>query len=444
MATITDTSLKNLLRISFPMMMTFMSTHVMLFVNRLLLADYSLGAMNGVATAGMVAATFQFGVASVASIAEVFVGQNNGLKHYNKMGESVWQMVWFALATQILFIVIAYGFSDILIPQTLHEHGLIFFKIIMYFGCLQGIFAALSGFYVGQGKTVIVTIAAVIGNLVNLVLNYFLIFGWSDIISPLGATGSAIATVVALLIQSLILFIAFLKKSNRLTFGTHHYHLNISLMKECLRIGMPAAVGHMLEIIAWSIIAHILAALGSDFITIQNLCSTFFLLFSFFTEGLQKGMIAITSNLIGSQQFNKIGPLLRNGMTIHFAVMAFLVIPLFIYPNSLSALFLISADSYLGQEFQLAMRLLWFFFLFDGLVWVISGILVSAGDTKFIMVVNAMTAWVFAVLPVKLITSYADVSAGRVWGIVTVYAFFNFCLFYQRYRSQKWLKLQLN
>jgi MATE family multidrug resistance protein len=443
MAAITDTSLKNLLRISFPMMMTFMSSHVMLFVNRLLLADYSLEAMNGVATAGMVAAIFQFGVASVASIAEVFVGQNNGLKHYNKMGEPVWQMIWFALATQILFLVIAYGFSEILIPPALHEHGLVFFKIIMYFGCLQGIFAALSGFYVGQGKTFIVTIAAVIGNLANLVLNYFLIFGWSDSIAPLGVTGSAIAMVTALVIQSSILFIAFLKPSNRLTFGTHHYHLNISLMKECLRIGTPAAVGHMLEIIAWSFIAHILAALGNDFITIQNLCSTFFLLFSFFTEGLQKGMIAITSNLIGAQQFNKIGSLLRNGITIHLAVMVLLVLPLFIYPNFLSALFSISADSYLGQEFQLAMSLLWFFFLFDGLVWVTSGILVSAGDTRFIMVVNAMTAWVFAVLPVKLITSYTEVSPGKVWGIVNVYAFFNFCLFYHRYYSQKWLKLQL-
>ncbi|MBW8309911.1 MAG: MATE family efflux transporter [Candidatus Paracaedibacteraceae bacterium] len=444
MTAITDTSLKNLLRISFPMMMTFMSGHGMLFVNRLLLADYSLEAMNGMATAGMIAAIFQFGVASVASIAEVFVGQNNGLKHYNKMGESVWQMIWFALATQILFVMIAYGFSDLLIPQALHEHGLIFFKIIMYFGCLQGVFTALSGFYVGQGKTLIVTVAAVIGNLVNLVLNYFLIFGWGEKIPPLGTIGSAIATVAASGVQSLILLIVFLKPSNRLTFGTRRYHLNFKLMKECLRIGTPAAIGHMLEIVAWSIIAHILAAVGNDFITIQNLCSSFFLLFSFFSEGLQKGMIAITSNLIGAQKIKEIGSLLRNGMAIHFAVMALLIIPLFIYPHSLSALFSIPATSSLGQEFQLAMRLLWIFFLFDGLVWVTSGILVSAGDTKFIMVVNAITAWLFAVLPVKLITSYTNLSAGKVWGIVTVYAFFNFCFFYQRYRSQKWLKLRLN
>jgi len=74
----------------------------------------------------------------------------------------------------------------------------------------------------------------------------------------------------------------------------------------CLKVGTPAATGHMLEIGAWSVIAHILARLGGDYITIQNLCSTFFLLFSFFTEGLQKGIIAISSNLIGSHQVDRI------------------------------------------------------------------------------------------------------------------------------------------
>lgn len=443
MTEVTNTSIKNLVRISFPMMMAFMSTHVMLFVNRIVLADYSLEVMNGVATAGMIAAVFQFGIASITSIAEVFVGQNNGLGHYKKMGEPVWQMIWFALATQVIFLVIGKFFSEYLIPASLHKHGLAFFKIIVYFGCLQGLFAALSGFYVGQGKTLMVTVAAVAGNIVNVALNYVLIFGLSDIIPALGAFGSAIATVIALFIQFLILFVLFISKTNRLKYGTNNYQLNIPLMVECLRVGTPAAIGHMLEITAWSAIAHILAALGSDFLTIQNLCSSFFLLFSFFTEGLQKGMIAIASNLIGSHQIKKVNLVLKNGMIIHFGIMILLIIPLFVYPNILSNLFSISAQSQLGQEFHLAMQLLWAFFLFDGLVWLTSGILISAGDTKFIMVVNAITAWLFAVLPVKLVTSYTDISAGKVWGIVTVYAFFNFCLFYYRYRSQKWLKLQL-
>lgn len=445
MSVLNDTSIRSLIRISLPMMMAFMSTHVMLFVNRVMLSEYSLDAMNGVATAGMIAAIFQFGVASITSIAEVYVGQFNGLKQYDKLGKPVWQMMWFALSSQVVFIGIAFFLSEILIPESLHEYGVPFFEIIMYFGCLQALFTALSSFYVGQGKTIFVTIAAVIGNLLNVILNYFFIFG-SEALSfeGMGAVGSAYATVIASVVQVLVLFVLFLFPENRKQFGTANLSLDLSMVWGCLKVGTPAATGHMLEIGAWSVIAHILARLGGDYITIQNLCSTFFLLFSFFTEGLQKGIIAISSNLIGSHQVDRIKRVLANGVKVHFGVMILLIIPFVISPQTLARPFMIPENSDLALYFSQAMQLLWLFFLFDGLVWVTSGVLVSAGDTKFIMVVNACTAWFFAVIPIKLVTLYFDVSPGRVWGIVVCYAAVNLLLFYRRYQSQKWLKLDLS
>lgn len=444
MSAVTDISTRNLLRISLPMMMAFMSTHVMLFANRVMLSAYSLDAMNGVATAGMIAAIFQFGVASIASIAEVYVGQYNGQKQFNQLGRPVWQMIWFALATQIIFVLIAVYGSGVLIPQSLHEHGQVFFRVIMFFGALQPIFTALSSFYVGQGKTILVTVAAVVGNIMNIILNKIFIFGSVSLeISAMGAKGSAYATVIASVIQCLILFILFLSPSNRRSFGTAKWGVDVGLVISCLKVGAPAAAGHMLEITAWSAIAHILSRLGTDYITIQNLCSTFFLLFSFFTEGLQKGVIAIASNLIGAHQIHRIKGLLRNGMKIHFCTIAILILPFWIFPYLLAKPFGISVDNVLFIYFKQAMQLLWVFFIFDGLVWLTAGVLVSAGDTKFIMVVNALTAWLFAVLPVMMVTTYFNLSPGRVWGVVVGYSAVNFLMFFLRYRSQKWLKLDL-
>lgn len=445
MPAIHDTSIRNLIRISLPMMLAFMSTHVMLFCNRVMLSEYSLDAMNGVAAAGMIAAIFQFGIASITSISEVYVGQYNGQKHYNKLGRPVWQMIWFALASQVIFVPTAYYLSDILIPESLHQYGVPFFRITMYFGCLQAFFTALSSFYVGQGKTVLVTVAAVIGNVINIILNYLFIFGSESFgIPAYGVEGSAYATVIASVIQVFVLFTFFVAPTNRRVFGTGKISLDLSLVWGCLKVGAPAAVGHMLEITAWSVIAHILAALGSDYITIQSLCSTFFLLFSFFTEGLQKGIIAISSNLIGAHQVDRIKRVLSNGVKIHLFVMGILIIPFLIIPNYLARPFIIAEDSQLMMYFSQAMQLLWLFFFFDGLVWVTSGVLVSAGDTKFIMIVNACTAWLFAVMPIKIISMYINVSPGRIWGVVVCYSAVNLLFFYRRYVSQKWLKLDLS
>ncbi len=263
MSALNDTSMRSLIRISLPMMLAFMSTHVMLFVNRVMLSDYSLDAMNGVATAGMIAAVFQFGIASITSIAEVYVGQFNGLKQYEKLGKPVWQMIWFALSSQLVFIPVALCLSDVLIPKSLHQHGLPFFRVIMYFGCLQALFTALSSFYVGQGKTILVTIAAVIGNIVNVALNYLFIFGSEQLgLDPMGAIGSAYATVIASIVQVFILFILFVSSGNQKNFGTSKMSVDLSMVWGCLKVGTPAATGHMLEIGAWSVIAHILAGMG--------------------------------------------------------------------------------------------------------------------------------------------------------------------------------------
>jgi len=39
-------------------------------------------------------------------------------------------------------------------------------------------------------------------------------------------------------------------------------------------------------------------------------------------------------------------------------------------------------------------------YLFDGMAWVIDGILTAAGDVKFIMLMNAIGTWLFCVLPI--------------------------------------------
>ena len=46
---------------------------------------------------------FIYGGIGIASIAEVFVGQFNGAKEYLKVASLVWQMIWFSLATSVIF-----------------------------------------------------------------------------------------------------------------------------------------------------------------------------------------------------------------------------------------------------------------------------------------------------------------------------------------------------
>ena len=100
-------SVRELFTIAFPLMLSILSGNLMMFLDRLILANYSLEAMNAAAAAGMACMVIQYGAIGIASIAEVFVGQYNGAKKYAQAAQPTWQMVWFSLMTTVIFLAAA-------------------------------------------------------------------------------------------------------------------------------------------------------------------------------------------------------------------------------------------------------------------------------------------------------------------------------------------------
>lgn len=85
-------------------------------------------------------------------------------------------------------------------------------------------FMALSAFFIGQGKVKLIMIVSLVGNLVNMLLDYLLIFGVEGYWSPLGAVGAAWATASAQMLQIAILFMIFLNRNYRTHYGTLRWH----------------------------------------------------------------------------------------------------------------------------------------------------------------------------------------------------------------------------
>ena len=80
-----------------------------------------------------------------------------------------------------------------------------------------------------------------------------------------------------------------------------------------------------------------------------------------------------------------------------------------------------------------------FIYIFiDGMAWVTSGLLTAAGDTKFLMYVNMINVWLFAVLPIYLMVSIWDISPEYTWLVINFYAGMNILFFLWRVRQQRW------
>lgn len=436
-------SVREVLHIAFPLILAALSANLMIFADRFILAQYSLTAMNAISIAASTISVLQFGLIAVASIAEIFVGQNNGAGLYQRLAEPTWQMIWLCLASFVIFIPVALYTGSLIIPEQYLALGLPFYIIITLFTPLTGMIAAISAFFTGQGKTKLVMYSTIMANIINLILDIILIFGIPGLVPALGTVGAAIATVVATLFQLILLFFIFLNTRHRHFFNTGDFHLNFSILWRCIRIGFPGAVGHMIELLAWSILLIMMARFDDTHITIVAIGINIYILFAFITDGLSKSITAISSNYIGANNLVMVKRVLQSGLISLGIVMGVIALPLLIFPHFIIDFFINNANDMLNRHTMEQLLLtallgIWLFFVFDGIVWTIVGVLTAAGDTLFIMLVNSSTVWIFSILPIYILTRYYDMSAKWIWFVIALYSFLNSLIFYYRYKKIKW------
>lgn len=426
-------SVAEVFSISFPLMLASLSGLLMNFGDRIILARFSTDAMNAAVTAGMAANIFTMGMVSIAVIAEVFVGKQNGARAFHLTSPPVWQMIWFSFATVVILLPIGLSLSDYLVPADQFDGMAVpYFKIWMYFGCFFPMAGALSAFFIGIGAVKIVTFATLSANAVNLVLDYIFVFGINGLLEPMGTTGAALATGIAEMMQVVILATAFLSKSNRMRYHTANCQFDWQLFRACLKLGAPSAIGQMIEIAAWALILRLMAQRGPNHITSLTVGQNLTILFAFMSQGLQKGVLAVAANLIGAGRHDKIKTLIRSTGLMIAAIMVTLFVPIVIYPNPIVALFF-GADADNAIEFIQVMRssgiFVWLFIVLDTVVWSIAGILTAYGETKFIMLTNATTAWLCAVMPAALFVKMFSWPPLSVWVIFTIYGATNATMF---------------
>lgn len=426
------------INISVPLIISFLSISLMVSSDRFFLANYSIDAMNAVATAGTAVFIFFIFTMNIASIAEVFVGKHNGAKEYEKAAEPVWQMIWFSCASIIIFWPIAIFATDLLIPETLQKFGSPYFKLMLLFGPTVPLTYALYAFFSGIGKTKIILVTSVIGNLLNIILDYLLIFGYKDIIPELGSTGAAIGTVIAQICQVMILFSIFFNKNNRKIFKTCKFNFIPKLFIKSIKVGYPKAIAHSMELFTTLLVFYIVAKLGQNYITVFTIGQTIFILIVFVADGLSKAVTVIASNMIGSNQNNKIPQLIRSALKFHFLISSILFIFIVVWPNAIIDLFFImdSGDveikNELLPEIILALKYLFLFFVIDVIIWIISAIFTAVEDTKFIMFTHSFFSWL-GVFLIYLATKIYNISPATVWAIPPIYAIINLCVHIIRY-----------
>lgn len=437
-------SLRELWTLSFPLMLSSLSLMMMLFVDRLMLARFSSEALTAAVSASTFGWSFIFAFTVIGGIAEVFVAQYNGAGLKKKFGEPVWQMLWFSLFTAFVFIPFGFFGAQFVFPNQPLEYG--YLKWMMIFGPSYPIYAALCGFFIGQGKTKMVTYLAFIANFINAGMDYVLIYGIEGITPSYGVEGAAIATSGSSIFQVIVLTLCFLSKQNRLEHNTGDWKFRWNAFKQCCKIGLPGGLFCGCEICGWAIYYWMLASVSPQHLVVASITQSFALLCYFFAEGVSKGAATIAGNLIGAGQIALVSKVFQNGLKLVVLFSGALLVIYLIADDLLVNAFLDSArtearwDSSLESSLRTCLLLSIGYMLFEGIRLLLTGLLTAAGDTRFLLLSGATNTWVFLVLPVYLLVVRTSSTIVFAATICLVYSAIAALSYFLRFQMGRWRK----
>lgn len=441
-------SLRELWKISFPLMLSSFSGMAMLFVDRLLLANHSTDAHNAIVNATTFGWAIVFGWMVLASITEVFVAQYNGANLPNKFGEPVWQMIWLSLGSFLFFIPMAYWGTYYLYANEGRQFEREYFELMILLGPSFPIYAAICGFFIGQGKTQLITWLALFANLLNAGLDVALIFGIDGIISPLGVKGAAIATGGCKALECLVLAAIFLNQKNRQKYGTANWNIKSSALKECLKIGLPGAIFVSVELLGFSAFYTMMTNLGPRYITIAGICQSIFLFFCFFSEGINKGASVITGNLIGSKKHWLVPNVILAGVRLNLIFFLVMFGCMMVGTDFIVLQFLPHASSEFIEDIYpslvTCLVLIIVYMFFEGVRFLLSGVLTAAGDTIFLFVAGSLSVWVLMVLPVYFFVVRGHGQVERAIAFLVFYSVIASLIYIYRFFQGSWKDIRIS
>lgn len=436
-------SIGELWTLSWPMIVASGANCLLLLIDRAVLAYYSQEAFNITTECFPWYVGFWFAFFSLIGVTEVFVGQNNGAGSFRRIGPIVWQMVWFALSTYLVFVpVCMYGVDNMLAHPT--PDATKYMKIILLYSPISyATFGALGSFFVGRGKTKFITLLNIIALIENTVLDVLLVFGFLGL-PRLGVPGAAYATLISQFTVFGISLVVFLSRSNRIKYATANIKLDLDQLKDCLSVSIPFAISSSINCFSFAFVIKVLAA-HSPFneFTVFGIAHSFYGALMFFGDGVARGVGTLCSNYIGAQKNKLIRSVLSSAFKLQTIFGVVLSITLIIFSKNIIAITFPSADILTRNEAFSLIPMVGSCLLLDGILLYLQALLLSAGDTKFIMFSNLYTFLIVVIVPAYIGIIEFGAYSKFLWFLFNLESCIRIVVFYLRYRSGVWKRIKI-
>lgn len=325
-------SFGNIFRITYPVFLTLLVQNIINVTDTAFLGRVGEVALGASAIGGVYfLAIFIIGF-GFSQGAQIIIGRRNGEGKYTEIGPIFNNGMFFILLLSFLFLIFSWLFNDDVMRLLVSSDHIYHASLeYLYWRKWSFIFAFVNlmfrGLFVGVTNTSALVVSATITAMVNVVLDYALIFGYWGF-PEMGIAGAALASVIAEALSSVYLFVyTFLHRD----FTKYHLYaikkIDFSLIRQMLQISVFIMFQFFISISTWFMFFIFIERMGERPLAVTNIGRSLYVLLMIPGSALSTTVSTLVSNLIGADRKQDVVPFI-NKMIVASVL---LIIPLMMF-----------------------------------------------------------------------------------------------------------------
>ena len=407
------TTLRELARLSLPMVVSQGAFAVMVFTDRWFMSQIDATHI-AAALGGGVASFFCISLfMGVITYGNAMVAQYYGAGEHAKCPRVVTQGVLMAFASIPLLVAAGY-FGSLAFSHLGHDPAQVplersYFLVLMGGSFFTLVKACLACYFAGIGRTRVVMIADVLGVLLNIPLSWMLIFGKFGL-PQMGITGAAMGTVVASLFAIGLYLRFYLSQDHQRQFHVpHSFHFDRGIMRRYLRLGTPSGLEAFMNTATFNLFLLMFQSYGVVQGAAMAIVFNWDMLSFIPMIGLNIGVMSLIGRFVGARDMARANQVISSGFILALGYSGVLVVLFLVFRISLVDVFETP-----GQDFTEIRELagdmmigLTTYMLADATLLIAGGALRGAGDTRWIMITSISVHWLMLIVQYFVIVVYS-------------------------------------
>ncbi|WP_080847357.1 MATE family efflux transporter [Cytobacillus gottheilii] len=383
----------------------------------LMLSQYSDDSVAAVGVANQILSLVIVMFGFIATGTAILIAQNIGANRLQTAGEISVVSLAANLGFGILLSILLYFTGKPLLllmdlPSELLDEAYIYLIIVGGFSFVQAVIMTIGATVRSYGFTRDIMYITIGMNILNVVGNYFFIFGPFGF-PVLGVEGVAISTAISRFIGLIVSIMVLIKRTNGALPFTKLFKLPKEHIRNLLKIGIPSAGEQLSYNASQMVITIFIAAIGTEALTARVYTQNIMMFIFLFSVAISQGTQILIGHMIGAGKFEEAYKRCMQSLRLAIGISLGTAILFSIFSENLLGIFTSNPEIIETGAFLILLTII----LEPGRSFnlVVINSLRAAGDVKFPVYIGILSMWGVSVTLSYLLGIHFGLGLTGIW-----------------------------